>query len=491
MNPTNDNFQSKGKIIFTLLVSFLILSFLSQILLAQDDVKKRVFEEVDDLFSKAKAKQADLLSPEYFKIASEKHAEALKDFDKNKNINDKLGAIKKYLNQALEVAKLGHVTFSTLLESRDDALSTNAPEYASNIFEKAENDFFDAARTLEKGNVNKTKEKAIVAEKRYREAELIAIKGSIIGHIRELQENAKKEKVDKFAPISYNRSITLLNETETLLNSDRRAKTEAKQKAENAEYEAKHAIYLADRIQELKKDDSNWEKLILEHEEYFTKVLIELGFEPRFDQGFSEPTTSALKAIQSLQKQNKELSDEISALDQQVESLINQKNALEVQLSELKEKEEGLITRLTMEQKRKEKFQKIESMFDREEAQIFREGEKIRIRLIGLNFASGKSVINPEYFPLLTKLQRAIRIFPDYILTIEGHTDNRGDDRMNESLSTKRAKAVRDYLKANMGLTSDQISAVGYGESKPIATNETEDGRRQNRRIDVVMEPSE
>ena len=66
-----------------------------------------------------------------------------------------------------------------------------------------------------------------------------------------------------------------------------------------------------------------------------------------------------------------------------------------------------------------------------------------------------------------------------------------GNDQMNQLLSTRRAQAVKSYLMANMGLVDNQIAAVGYGEGKPIASNESEFGRAQNRRIDVVLSPSE
>ena len=62
-----------------------------------------------------------------------------------------------------------------------------------------------------------------------------------------------------------------------------------------------------------------------------------------------------------------------------------------------------------------------------------------------------------------------------------------GDERYNERLSTKRAEAVRDYLLNNMVLDAAKVEAVGYGESRPIATNDTEEGRAQNRRIDVTL----
>jgi OOP family OmpA-OmpF porin len=72
---------------------------------------------------------------------------------------------------------------------------------------------------------------------------------------------------------------------------------------------------------------------------------------------------------------------------------------------------------------------------------------------------------------------------------VEGHTDAVGNDSYNQKLSTNRANAVREYLIASMGLNAGQISAMGFGENKPIASNDSEAGRAKNRRIDIVLSP--
>ena len=74
--------------------------------------------------------------------------------------------------------------------------------------------------------------------------------------------------------------------------------------------------------------------------------------------------------------------------------------------------------------------------------------------------------------------------------TIEGHTDSRGDAAYNQALSEKRAKAAADRL-VERGVDADRISSVGYGEAKPIADNDTAEGRQANRRITAVLEASE
>lgn len=485
------NYQYALRVFVSILIAvFITIFFFQQQAFTQEDIKKRLFKEVDELFTQAKVEQADILSPQIFRKASEKYNDAEKAFDKGKNVTKKIDEIKKLLRVAIDNAKLGQVTFEHLLKARDNAVEAGAIEYAKELFDKAESIFDNAARTLEKGNVKKAKEKALQSEKLYREAELVAIKGSIIGNVKKELKKAEEEKIYKYAPLTLKHAQDLLTAAETILNSNRSAKTEAREKAELAEYEVNHARYLAEQIKKLKKDDLNWEKLILEHEGYFKKFMKELDFTPKFDNGLEKPIQSAVKAIRNIKKQNKELSQEISSLDQKIEKLEEEKIDLQNELAKIKEKEAGLRTQLTLEQKRKEKFKKIESLFNENEAKVFREGDKIKIRLLGLNFASGKSVIDPEYFGLLTKLQRAIRIFPDYHIMIEGHTDNKGDARRNKSLSLRRAKAVMSYLIANMGLPESQISAFGYGEDKPIASNETEQGRTQNRRIDVVLSPT-
>jgi OOP family OmpA-OmpF porin len=73
-------------------------------------------------------------------------------------------------------------------------------------------------------------------------------------------------------------------------------------------------------------------------------------------------------------------------------------------------------------------------------------------------------------------------------VTIEGHTDSYGGDDLNQKLSEDRANAVRQYFIANMNLKAEDVEAVGYGESRPIANNETPEGRARNRRIDIVIQ---
>jgi outer membrane protein OmpA-like peptidoglycan-associated protein len=129
-------------------------------------------------------------------------------------------------------------------------------------------------------------------------------------------------------------------------------------------------------------------------------------------------------------------------------------------------------------------------IFDSTEASVIRSGDEIIIRLYGFGFESGKSEIEPKNFDLLTKVQHAIKLFPNSEVAVEGYTDSFGGDAANLLLSQERSDAVTKYLIANSDKTDkNKISSTGYGESNPVANNETAEGRKLNRRIDIKIQP--
>ncbi|MBR7048123.1 MAG: OmpA family protein, partial [Campylobacter sp.] len=110
--------------------------------------------------------------------------------------------------------------------------------------------------------------------------------------------------------------------------------------------------------------------------------------------------------------------------------------------------------------------------------------EKI-IRLnLGVNFATDSAKISQEYLEEIKTVANFMGDNPDYSVILEGHTDSTGSAAYNQKLSEKRAAAVAGALQ-NFGVDAAKISSVGYGESQPIATNATKEGRAQNRRVDA------
>ena len=120
-----------------------------------------------------------------------------------------------------------------------------------------------------------------------------------------------------------------------------------------------------------------------------------------------------------------------------------------------------------------------------------REAGDIVLTLPGMAFGVNAYQIAPEYRPTLEKVARTIAAHPDAQITIEGHTDDSGEASYNLELSQKRADAVMIYLVQELGINPSGLSAVGYGEERPIVPNDTIDNRQKNRRIEIVLSTSE
>lgn len=102
-------------------------------------------------------------------------------------------------------------------------------------------------------------------------------------------------------------------------------------------------------------------------------------------------------------------------------------------------------------------------------------------------FETGKAVILPASYALLDEVARVLDANPHVgLIDIEGHTDDRGDEAMNKKLSQERADSVRSYL-IEAGVESSRLNAIGYGEERPIDTNDTKEGRARNRRVEFVI----
>ncbi|MCQ0110912.1 Thrombospondin type 3 repeat-containing protein [Zhouia amylolytica] len=102
-------------------------------------------------------------------------------------------------------------------------------------------------------------------------------------------------------------------------------------------------------------------------------------------------------------------------------------------------------------------------------------------------FDTGKSTIKAESEKVLNDIIDILKEYPNSKFHIEGHTDSTGSDALNMRLSKERANAVESYLESN-GISADRLTSEGYGETKPIASNSTRDGRRQNRRVEINLD---
>lgn len=120
---------------------------------------------------------------------------------------------------------------------------------------------------------------------------------------------------------------------------------------------------------------------------------------------------------------------------------------------------------------------------------VQRQGDNIILNMPNsITFAIDSSMIQSQFDATLNNLAATLKGYPDTRINVIGHTDSTGSDSYNQQLSERRALAVADYLRSQ-GVASERLFAIGRGETQPIASNDTESGRAQNRRVEVVISP--
>ncbi len=122
---------------------------------------------------------------------------------------------------------------------------------------------------------------------------------------------------------------------------------------------------------------------------------------------------------------------------------------------------------------------------------VSRDGDVIKLNLPdGVTFDFGKSNLKPQFYPALNNVASTLKQYNQTIVEVSGHTDSVGSDAANQALSEARANTVADYL-IGQGLMRQRFEIIGMGERYPIASNDTDAGRAQNRRVEIRVVPVE
>jgi len=120
---------------------------------------------------------------------------------------------------------------------------------------------------------------------------------------------------------------------------------------------------------------------------------------------------------------------------------------------------------------------------------VVRQGDNIVLSVPGnVTFASGSADLAPDFHPVLDSIASTLGEYRQTMVEVAGHTDDVGDDQANQVLSERRAAAVASYLESR-GVMQERIMIVGAGETHPIANNDTEAGRAENRRVEITIVP--
>lgn len=415
-------------------------------------------EEIANLengLKKASQEQVDVLSPKNFREAKEALNDAKENFRQGK---DSLVTLREvalgnaYLSSANTAANLARENAEGVVAAREAALRANAPTYFGKEFKEADRDFTNLTKDIEKNKLTKVAKVRPELQEKYLELELKAIKENNLRESRNIIALAKKEDAKKFAPRTLAIAEKSFSDTEAFITANRHNEMGIRMHAKETREAATHALNI-NRIAK-SSDRVSSEEMALAMEKEKQRVAMK--------QSQLETVEDELQTTQSALQKEKEVQATLAKSEQELEAL----------------------------KRRDEQYELARKAFTNDEAEVYKQGDNILIRLKGMEFPSAKATIQSKNYPLLSKVQKVIGEFgTDAAVTIEGHTDSVGGKKINHRLSTQRAMAVKEYLESNIGGLEKKIEAVGFGDEKPLAGNKTATGRAQNRRVDIVIKP--
>lgn len=132
---------------------------------------------------------------------------------------------------------------------------------------------------------------------------------------------------------------------------------------------------------------------------------------------------------------------------------------------------------------------KLRAELERTGVSVTRIGDNITLNMPGnITFATNSADLNASFYEVLNSVAVVVNEFNQTVIEVAGHTDSTGTDQYNQQLSERRASAVAAYL-GTRSVRTDRVITVGMGEARPVATNDTEQGRQQNRRVELTLVP--
>ena len=460
---------------------------------AQNELRATFFKDADAARAAADAANAELLAPKNYERGMKEYTDAESALQRGRNIEtvrSNAAAAASYLTIAADKAALAKTALAQVLKSRQDAANAKAPQLSAEIWQEAQRKFGDAIRLLERGDLKSSKRLDIEATSLYRDAELAAIKTEYLSGTRQLLADADRARVGRYAPLTLEKAKQLLADAERELSENRYDTDVPRNLAQQANYEAKHAIYLSEVVRNVRDKKLTPEQLVLQWEQPLQSIAGVADIVPNMENGPDVLTRALVTHFEDQRNHLQALEQEKAENEVRMADMEEEMRALDERLGGATTERAALVQRLEAQARVKQQFEQIEKMFTSDEARVFREGNTIIMRLVGLGFDSGDAQIKSENFDLLAKVEKAIDVFPRSELTIEGHTDSFGGDDLNQKLSQERAESVQQYMINAMRIPTYRLIATGYGETRPVANNETEAGRARNRRIDIVIKPT-
>jgi len=425
----------------------------------------------------ARDAQVDLLSPAWFARAQESFRNARRLRDGGGSVASILGQVadgRASLEQARSVAAVSRESLPAVLRAREDARKAGAEALAP--YRETEASFLELTRSIEDDKLSWARRNSGNVEKGYRALELDAIKRNTLERIDDLIAKAENENAAVLVPGVLADTRSRRAELDRFISNNRYAVSAMSTRAAVVLFDANRLVNLTQSAKAAKSGGP--EQVALDQEAALQALREILQLPDARNQSLAAQLRSLEVELGQLRRDRDELAER-SASQREIIAKLQGEN----------EAERTRVASLEADRRFNALFAEVSDMFGSDEAEVYKKDTSLVIRLRSLQFPVGSTVVLPDSYSLMTKVQTAIRTFGDPQIVIEGHTDSTGSTEINDRISQSRADAVRAYLVANGTAAADHVAAVGKGFSEPLASDRTAEGRAQNRRIDVVIQP--
>ena len=367
------------------------------------------------------------------------------------------------------------------------AIAAGAAEYAADLLADGEEALSRSRRFADEDRPDKAAERLTEATRLFDAAELTAIQSRVLDEAREAIKDARAERAKRYAPRTLQRAEQLLADANATLVEDRTNLELATDLADESLATARLAL----QIIQIAREKPKVEDLVLERAGDIWILQAAAGLSQEADQDRNAARDELAAEITRMRESEARLSEDLDDSRAFTAALEDEIRLLDEQLGGATAERRELIMQLEQQARVREQLAQAKALFEPDEADVFSRSDSIVARLTGLRFDSGSSKIGPDNDTLFAKVKKLLEIYPGAWIVVEGHTDSKGSDRVNKRLSENRAREVVARILQDSPIEPDNIVAVGFGETRPIANNETADGRARNRRIDMLIRPAD
>jgi outer membrane protein OmpA-like peptidoglycan-associated protein len=462
--------------------------------------KYQSVQELNRLLIGAKKSGTDYLAPQGYEEAREIYLKAFENATEQKpGANELAQKGIKEIKLAMNNAKGSETILRDVLDARNKALIVSALTLFPKDFSRVESRLRVATVSIEENKIEQAKKMRAGLIKDYAKLELASLEKSITVQAKATIDQAKGKDADDHAPKTFKLAEEELALTIDILNAGRTQVGKAKEHADLSVYYANKSMQITDLVKDFKKQDFTEEDKMLWYQQQLETINQPFKQPLAFDQANSAVVSGVQNQItmnlQKLMEREQDLysaNENIALLEERLRSMDLK---YEQTVAGLNKKMQGNdasmrkeLNKLKQDNLRAEaRYKKIQNMFSEEEATVFRQGNNVLLETHAFNFKIGGSEIDSKNYDLLEKILEAIKVFDNPDIVIMGHTDATGSDGLNLQLSQKRAETVTAFLQKIAKFPPQKVSTKGYGEARPVATNETREGRERNRRIEVLI----